>query len=1449
MAKNCKHSDVFILLMVGLFLVLFNLTGCWRDHDSHHSQSDEDGLQGETIDGLADLIAYIQGLDDQLSSDQQSDLLAKLDDADDEYADGDPCDAAGYIGEYLDACQDLRVDDLAGLAEDLFNRGWMIRSDLLSGLSEPCSGYEGVGAIPEVLVSESDNTHVTGSVTFGEPRMWTVTGDGETFTQLQVPGVAFPMSPEGYPAVPVYRRFVAVPQEAEVSVSATANGAKTIRMNLYPVQTQPMDADDEEMPFVQDEDAYATDANYPENICDVQIIDKIRDVYIAMVTCAAGQYNPVTDTMTLYDSVDFVVSFTGGSGAFITERSTSPFDRTLSLVDGIVINSDKLVDYVEPVAEATLGGEELLILTHPDFLEAAERLAEWKNEKGIITKIYTVCDGDGPGPDENSEIDAWIKNHYYSNIIHPSYILIIGDAEFVPTFDLFSFCNDIGTDYPYSVLEEFEATCSSSSPPYPLPDMALGRLPVDTLDEANIVVDKIITYESAPPAQDSFYQNASVVGAFQCCSYMTNNSGVAQRTFIECAEFCRDAMQNNGITVERIYTKTCGEGIEECVPRYYNDGTPLPEDLLPESGFVWDGDTQDIINAFTSDQGRFLIIHRDHGSEFGWEHPFFGNDDASNLDGQIAGMLPVVFSINCFTGIFDNETGYFDEDSGYEIHEDETYLCERLLRNPNGGAIACIGASRPSPSWPNTYLAMGMIDAIWPQTIADFGGQEAIIRLGDILNYGKLYMLDIDGVYYSTENELLLHHCIGDPTLEIWTQPPEELPEDAILQDTVDGVRVDYGVDGTVVTLYQEMPDGVVALGRGTIENGQAEISYIQDPDETYPITVSVSKPGYVAGVLTPTAKTITASAGTGGSISPSGSVSVDYGADQSFSITPATGYAIADVLVDGESVGAESTYTFENVTADHTISVSFSQITFNITASSGENGSIDPGGSTTVNYGSDQLYTFTPDTGYEVDTVKVDGQSTTVTGNTYTFMNVTDNHTIEVTFQVVVEETAWSKTYGLADWYCEYHTYGLDVTDDGGYVFAAEGDIDGWNDNFWVVRLDSQGNVTWEQGFTGTSLDHPQVVRQTSDGGFIVAGESYSFRTGSSYCDIWVIKLTSSGTISWQYSYGGTGYDTPHDLQETFDEQGNSTGYLLAGYTTSFGAGGRDVWLVKLGNSGSILHEIALGGAGDERGKSVAPTPDGGCIVVAYTQSFGAGGRDIWAVKLDSVYSVEWEKAFGGTGDEYSCSVVCTDDGGYVVGAYTASFGAGENDFWALKLDADGNLVWQYTYGGTGTDTAQDLAKTDDGGYIMTGWTLSFDVESYDAWVVKLDSTGLIQWQKAYDIIYDYGTYTYNGSEWTYGVVQAADGGYVMAGDSWPGDDRDSDVWVFKVDSTGALGCDMDTDTSAVENSTVSVTTVIDTSELSSMETTDAVVNATTCSSYNAAPNVFTQCEIPENP
>ncbi|MBN2242060.1 MAG: hypothetical protein JW793_05170 [Acidobacteria bacterium] len=439
-----------------------------------------------------------------------------------------------------------------------------------------------------------------------------------------------------------------------------------------------------------------------------------------------------------------------------------------------------------------------------------------------------------------------------------------------------------------------------------------------------------------------------------------------------------------------------------------------------------------------------------------------------------------------------------------------------------------------------------------------------------------------------------------------------------------------------------------------------------------------------------------------------------------------------------------------------------------------------------------------------------------------------------------------WSKSYGHGGTYAEYHTYGLDATAEGGVVFSAESSYGGRGGyDFWVVRLNADGAVAWERGIGGPSDDHAKAVRQTSDGGFILAGDSYSFRTGDHYCDIWVVKFDGSGEIDWQHTYGGTHTDVPADVRETFDGQGVSTGYILAGYTQSFGAGGYDLWILRLDASGGIVWQKTYGGGSNEFGRSVLPASDGGFLVVGNTYSFGAGAgtSDVWVLKLTGAGIVEWEKTLGGPADEVPYSVGPAEDGGYTIGASTGSFGAGNVDFWALHLNAAGGLAWQYAYGGASNDYPRDLEKSEDGGYIMTGWTYSFGTDNNDAWVLKLDTEGALQWQKRYNKPYDYEGEILNGPDWAYAVVQTTDGGYALSGDTdWWDSDRNSDSWVFKIDGQGVLGCDMATDTAAIRDGSGEVTE--GTQHSYSAADTAANTGTPVTSTYQSVPEVFVHCE-----
>src|SRR4030042_1157824 len=254
---------------------------------------------------------------------------------------------------------------------------------------------------------------------------------------------------------------------------------------------------------------------------------------------------------------------------------------------------------------------------------------------------------------------------------------------------------------------------------------------------------------------------------------------------------------------------------------------------------------------------------------------------------------------------------------------------------------------------------------------------------------------------------------------------------------------------------------------------------------------------------------------------------------------------------------------------------------------------------------------------------------------------------------------------------------YSMRLTSDSGYVQCGVTNSFGLiNNDCWIIKLDSTGAMVWQKAFGGTDYDIMSGIWQTSDGGDIAAGGTWSFGAGNS--DYWLVKLDGNGAIAWQRVYGGINYDFAHYVQQTSDG-----GYFVFGRSWSFGAGNGDLWLLKLDATGVIQWQRAYGGMNVETGYSAQQTLDGGDIVVGGTGSFGAGNSDVVVLKLDTNGTISWQKTYGGTNFDYAYSVIQTVDGGYIVAAATQSFGAGSMDCWVLKLDATGNVTWQKTYGG----------------------------------------------------------------------------------------------------------------------------------------------------------------------
>ena len=359
-----------------------------------------------------------------------------------------------------------------------------------------------------------------------------------------------------------------------------------------------------------------------------------------------------------------------------------------------------------------------------------------------------------------------------------------------------------------------------------------------------------------------------------------------------------------------------------------------------------------------------------------------------------------------------------------------------------------------------------------------------------------------------------------------------------------------------------------------------------------------------------------------------------------------------------------------------------------------------------------------------------------------------------------------WTKTYGGTG---GEEARSLVATSDGGYALAGytESYSAGGSDA-WLVKTAANGTAQWSKAYGETGNDLAFSVVETVDGGYAIAGQTYSY--ASDY-DFWLVKTDANGNAQWDKTYEGAGYDVAYSLVATSDG-----GYALAGTTLNY-VGVGDFWLVKTDANGNEQWNKTYGGTYTDEAYSLVETSDGGYALTGYTTSFGAGSEDFWLVKTDMAGNMEWNKTYGGTGYDESHSLIQTADGGYAIAGSTQSYGGG--DFWFVKADANGNEQWNKTYGGTMAEAAFSIIQTIDGGYALTGVTFSYGAGSKDAWLVRTDANGNAQWNKTY------GGTDFDGA---YSLVETSDGGYALAG--YTAYYTDYNAWLVKtaVDTTGSI-------------------------------------------------------------
>ncbi len=316
-----------------------------------------------------------------------------------------------------------------------------------------------------------------------------------------------------------------------------------------------------------------------------------------------------------------------------------------------------------------------------------------------------------------------------------------------------------------------------------------------------------------------------------------------------------------------------------------------------------------------------------------------------------------------------------------------------------------------------------------------------------------------------------------------------------------------------------------------------------------------------------------------------------------------------------------------------------------------------------------------------------------------------------------------------------------------------------------------------------GTGYEYGTQLIQTADGGYAIVGSTTSFTQGVEDC--YVIKLDAKGNLQWAKAIGGSGIDIATAIIQTSDK-----GYAIAGQSNSFDPNSRfDCYIVKLDSAGNLEWDKAIGGTNDEYALSILQTSDGGYLVAGSTTSFGLGWADIYLVKLDANGNVQWTKTIGGIDDDVAFDIIQTSDGGYAIVGFTLSFcNAGcpaTGDAYIVKLDANGNLQWTKVIGGADDEVASAIAQTNDNGYIVVGRTRSFGRGDYDMYVIKMDGNGNIQWTK---------TIGGDSADVALSVVQTSDGGYAIAGWSHSFLPRNAigslprGLYIVKLDASGNL-------------------------------------------------------------
>ena len=341
-----------------------------------------------------------------------------------------------------------------------------------------------------------------------------------------------------------------------------------------------------------------------------------------------------------------------------------------------------------------------------------------------------------------------------------------------------------------------------------------------------------------------------------------------------------------------------------------------------------------------------------------------------------------------------------------------------------------------------------------------------------------------------------------------------------------------------------------------------------------------------------------------------------------------------------------------------------------------------------------------------------------------------------------------------------------IETAEDGYAIVGYTSSYEAKREDVYLIKTDKNGELLWEMTYGGAGDDNGWDLLEMDDGGFMISGFTNS--TGAGGFDFYLIRTDRDGNLLWEQTYGGPEDDLAWSMSHTADGK-----VAIAGQTESYGEGDKDGYLILVDRDGNLITSNTYGSTGEDRLYSIDLAPDGGFVLTGTTTSFGAGGRNAYLVKTDSAAVEDWVGVYGEDPDDVAHAVRITSDGSLILTGYTKSFGSANYDSWSILVDGNGEVIWQKFFGGSNDDRTIYGEQTDDGGFIQVGYTRSFDAIGWDVFIVKLDSKGEVLWHEVIGERSDDTGYT---------IIQDGDGSFVLTGESYSYRQGGGDLLLIKL-------------------------------------------------------------------